>query len=253
MKVLFSGAWITRPRNDGGEKSTIYALIDPRDFSVRYVGKTVEKIQARLRGHISEARRSSKTYHRLTWIRHLLAGGKTPEIRPLEIVDKKDESAAERRWVSAYRARGADLVNGTDGGEGASGRAVSEETRRKISQSKVGRPGRKHTLETRAKMRAPRGERFTELARERARQANTGRKIPRDIVEKSAAKRRGKKFSPAHRAAISEALRGKPKTATARANMSKSAQRRTKCRSRSPVTGQWVGATPSEQENSGTT
>ena len=43
----------------------IYALCDPRDGAVRYVGKSVDP-EARLRGHIQESRKTDYYRHRRT-------------------------------------------------------------------------------------------------------------------------------------------------------------------------------------------
>ncbi len=70
-----------------------------------------------------------------------------------------DALALEKDRISFWREI-VDLANKTDGGDGVSGLVMTEEARRKMSEKAKGRPGvksmlgRKHSLETRAKMRA---------------------------------------------------------------------------------------------------
>ena len=52
-------------------KHYIYGLIDPRDYKVRYVGKTSQRMKTRLAHHIGQAKRGnpSPVY---AWLRSLL-------------------------------------------------------------------------------------------------------------------------------------------------------------------------------------
>ena len=96
----------------------IYALVDPRDGQVRYIGKTSCTLSLRLSRHIASAKHElDSAYHRLTWLRKLLALGLLPEIRELER-NPTDWAEAEARWIQHGRSHGWDLTNGTLGGEG---------------------------------------------------------------------------------------------------------------------------------------
>ncbi|MGH9024078.1 MAG: NUMOD3 domain-containing DNA-binding protein, partial [Acidimicrobiia bacterium] len=83
-----------------------------------------------------------------------------PEIEVLEEYDRpEDLPEAERFWIAYYRSLGCRLTNLTNGGDGASGRTltsdarariaaankargpISEETRRRMSESHRGRRG----------------------------------------------------------------------------------------------------------------
>lgn len=116
----------------------------------------------------------------------------------------------ERERISYWRACGIKLVNLTDGGEGATGVKVSDETRRKISQKSR---GRRHTSETRAKMslaakgnkRAVGAVRSPEyLAALSAR--STGRVMSPEAVEKMRLRKIGRKLSDEHKAKIKAAV-----------------------------------------------
>lgn len=105
--------------------SIIYALRDPRDGATRYIGKC-SSLPHRFRAHLNDKGSTRKA----RWIRSLLAIGLSPEAVELEMVEG-DWQAAERRWISHFRAEGADLCNHTDGGEGLVG--ASRETRQKLA------------------------------------------------------------------------------------------------------------------------
>ena len=72
--------------------------------------------------------------------------------------------ALERRYIRWYgkKIEGGILLNRTDGGEGSSGISLSDETKKKISQSLSGENhpmfGKTHTEDSLSKMRKPRSE-----------------------------------------------------------------------------------------------
>lgn len=135
---------------------TIYTLSDPVSGDVRYVGKTIKTLKARLQIHVAHAKRGNKT-HRCNWIRSLIAQGLAPIIDEIEVVDDTARWAdRETHWISKFSSEGARLTNATAGGEGShgyiqtaeqrakrsaslKGRAISEEWRAKLSAAAKGR------------------------------------------------------------------------------------------------------------------
>jgi hypothetical protein len=151
----------------------IYGLFDPRTGQLRYIGKTMQPLNERVNQHL--ARVSSKT-HKNMWLRQLKEQGMRPTCVSItqctvDVVDQR-----ERELIALFKELGADLTNHTVGGEGGdtwSGRRHSQETRRKMSEIKVGkvfsqetrdrmsqsaklRIRHPHSEETRAKMREAR-------------------------------------------------------------------------------------------------
>jgi len=118
-----------------GNNVFIYELIDPRNGLARYVGVTKNSLQRRLNQHISDAKRGGKSY-RCKWIRKLISLNLLPVIRLIETVSEKEREEKEKYWISFYGRE--NLVNGTDGGEGVLGLIVSEETKKKLSESHLG-------------------------------------------------------------------------------------------------------------------
>jgi predicted GIY-YIG superfamily endonuclease len=128
------------------EIHVIYALVDPRNNSVRYVGYTRNALPARLSQHLRQAKhRAGKgySYHTINWVNELVSVGLRPEIVPLE-THVTDWAARERFWIWLMRDRlGCELTNTRDGGGGGAirppsplqGRTLSQETRNKISEA----------------------------------------------------------------------------------------------------------------------
>lgn len=111
----------------------IYVLRDPRDSSIRYVGKTINP-DKRLKGHIWE---SSKTNtHKANWIKSLLSIGLKPTIKVIEECSDNEWEEKEKYYIALYKEQyGKLLTNGTSGGEGG-----------------ITKPGMKHTAESKKKM-----------------------------------------------------------------------------------------------------
>lgn len=122
----------TTPKNVN-DITKIYVLKDPDSKEVRYVGKTVQSLIARLGQHIYDAK--SKKNHRAYWIQKLVDGGKLPLIEEIDSCSWKDSSDLETFYIAKYKSEGANLVNQTEGGEGTLGKIVSEETKKKQSES----------------------------------------------------------------------------------------------------------------------
>ncbi|KKL99402.1 hypothetical protein LCGC14_1814790 [marine sediment metagenome] len=94
----------------------IYALRDPRDGEIRYVGKSNDPKQ-RLRFQISRAKHAPST-HLHSWIRGLLAEDLKPDQIILDAVAHNDWKSAEAAWMAEMIRDGCRLVNLAAGGEG---------------------------------------------------------------------------------------------------------------------------------------
>lgn len=156
----------------------IYALIDPRDQRVRYVGKS----SSGLRRPESRWKTSWYRKHDYTqcgfWVRELDRLDLVPIVKILEDFGKftdrhlfvENYNLAERRWISKMREEGYELLNRTDGGEGDFGfvcshrKTLSKTHRENIGKSVSGKKnsfygkrligsqnpffGHRHSLET---------------------------------------------------------------------------------------------------------
>lgn len=90
----------------------IYALIDPRDHSMRYIGKANDAMK-RLQTHMRDCVRRDTPVYR--WIRKLVGLGQSPEI--LVLSECEGWQAEERRLIARARERGYRLLNVADGGD----------------------------------------------------------------------------------------------------------------------------------------
>jgi NUMOD3 motif len=114
-------------------ETTIYALLDPTDGQIRYVGKTRGTLHARLRTHLNDVRRGRVYIPRQKWMAALLASGRTPSITVLQTVPTERWQDAERGWILSLRSFGCSLLNATGGGDGLTLYAPTEATKKKLS------------------------------------------------------------------------------------------------------------------------
>src|SRR2546429_3977891 len=123
----------------GASAVCIYGLSEPEeDWNVRYVGKAQQKpgespahtIARRLRHHLTEARNHQGSgYRKLNRLRHHLSQAQTPGSLLLDIGETQTWESLEKWHIAAHRAAGYDLVNETDGGDGAPGYVYTPQQR----------------------------------------------------------------------------------------------------------------------------
>ena len=106
----------------------LYGLFDPADGRLRYVGYTRHPRQ-RYWSHIDQRGRGRT--HKNHWIKALVAGGRLPVMRVLDLVPEGQHLLSERRLIELFPDF--HLTNGTAGGDGVPGVVLSREARRTIS------------------------------------------------------------------------------------------------------------------------
>lgn len=94
----------------------IYALVDPRNEQVRYIGKSKDPID-RYRNHYNSAR--DKNTHKRNWINNLRKDGLRPELLVIDEVESDNWVFWECFYISLYKSYGFNLVNYTSGGDGS--------------------------------------------------------------------------------------------------------------------------------------
>ena len=95
------------------ETTFIYGLVDPRTQELRYVGKT-DNLKKRYKEHHCDLREDS---YRTRWLKSLKRDGIKCEMFVIEEVPLSGWEEAERFWIGYFRFVGAQLVNGSDGGD----------------------------------------------------------------------------------------------------------------------------------------
>lgn len=170
-------------------ESVIYALVDPRDKSVRYVGHT-SALRGRLAVHRYQARKGYRD-HRARWIRGLLLAGLEPECRVLSECGVSLAPHLECYWIATLRNQGCSLTNHTDGGEGMVGMRHTDESKARIGSYWKGKKRGPHSpLHT---------QRLSEACKAR------GGPSP-EVRRKANEARRGGTGSPLQRSRVSEAM-----------------------------------------------
>lgn len=94
----------------------IYALIDPRNDQVRYIGKA-NNPEERYTNHFNSAR--DKNTHKRNWINSVRNDGYRPELLILDQVSVSEWVYWEIFYISLFKTLGFDLVNYTSGGDGS--------------------------------------------------------------------------------------------------------------------------------------
>lgn len=118
----------------------IYTLSHPITNEIRYVGKTTESLEKRLKRHLIESRQ--KSCHRHLWINSLINDRLIPKIEILDDVHEENWQLWETYWIAQFKNWGFNLVNLTLGGEGFNwkGKTHKEESKQKMSEAKIGKP-----------------------------------------------------------------------------------------------------------------
>ena len=99
----FSGR---KPRR--GDTEIVYALADPRDGAVRYVGVT-NNLLGRLNEHM---RMYGGNARKNAWLQELVDAHLLPYVVTLEVIaDEEHWREREVAWIVAYVKAGADLLN----------------------------------------------------------------------------------------------------------------------------------------------
>lgn len=103
----------------------IYALIDPRNEEIRYIGKSVNPAHRFKYGHMNEFKRYKsgkvKGYHKLYWIDELHKEGLEPRLCIIEEVQDDNWQEREKQFIRNCILQGCRLVNISEGGDGCGG------------------------------------------------------------------------------------------------------------------------------------
>lgn len=199
----------------------IYALVDPRNEEVRYVGWTLN-VTKRLQGHVSCSRTGAEKTHKSNWIKSLLEIGLSPRMDILESGSGDGWGEAETRWIQHYRDLSHSLTNIASGGEGTTGCTPSAETRQKLRDVMRSRVFSEEHRERISRAKTGVTSPSIKMAAAAAQAANYGRKQTDTEKELRASKLRGRKRSPEEITKTLLANTGKKRTTEQRQRISKS-------------------------------
>lgn len=152
-----------------GKQVFIYALVDPENGDIRYIGKSIRPEQ-RLQNHMNEV----SNCHRSHWLQSLKKNGQKPDLLILEeIRGEFPWQESEKYWIARGRREGWPLTNNTAGGDGVTG--LPEETRKRMAAVWK---GRKHSPESRKRIgESKRGFVHSESTKAKMSKAHSGREI----------------------------------------------------------------------------
>lgn len=214
----------------------VYIFIDPRNDEAFYVGKG---FGWRWKRHLTLRGPNKHLRNRIRAIRN---AGLEPKLERCFAIDEEDAFRMEKDLIKTFGRRDqgtGTLCNYTDGGEGSTGRTgfthspeskakisnsqkgkiISEETRKKLSVAKKGKP-QNHSMETHAKRKATLNTpEFRKYLSERAKRTVTPEHLA-EMTEKARIKNIGIKRSDDHRKKISEAQKGRKFSDETRLKMS---------------------------------
>ena len=165
---------------------SIYALVDPRNDKIRYVGKTSKRLEQRLGEHYRDLGRRG---HKANWIRSVWDEGLRVIIRLLEECPEEKWQEREIFWIKSFEG----LTNQTIGGEGKTGCVVTEESRAKMS---LAHKGYCPSAESRSRQsRAIMGHSVSAETRAKISRSNTGKRRSAETRAKISIDRTGRRHS----------------------------------------------------------
>lgn len=133
----------------------IYKAVNKKNGKI-YIGKTVRNLKTRMSRHLHESKKDEKNTHFYNAIKK--HGFESFEWSVVEkCINENHLNLAEQAYIELYKMQGFELYNMTKGGDGILGCSRTIATRKKISESTIGREapnkGKPHSEETKNKIR----------------------------------------------------------------------------------------------------
>ena len=134
----------------------IYALIDPRNQEVRYIGKAANPLKRLKYGHLNELNRfilgKTPGYHKLYWLKQLYDVGLVPKLKILEEVNSTNWQQREIEIIEKFKITNK-LTNISKGGLGSGGMSGKKQSNEHKAKIKHSRAWYKPSEETKQKIR----------------------------------------------------------------------------------------------------
>jgi hypothetical protein len=130
------------------DQRQIYALVDPRDGEIRYIGQG--RAHKRLQWHLRHARDpKAPNTHRRNWVLSVLNDDLVPTLLILEdnITNEATLNRREREWIAWGTACGWRLTNSTPGGDDWGRYHRDADHRAAMSERLMGHAVDEHTRE----------------------------------------------------------------------------------------------------------
>lgn len=157
-----------------------------------YIGKTTKTIEERFQGHIRHSRRQGQTLLYRALRKYGTEAFITTELE--SGFDNEDAlNEAEIRYIAELKPQ----YNMTAGGDGTSGLVVSEETRKKLSEVRKGKP--KSEEHKRKISEAKKGKPKSEEHKRKLSESHKGKKLSEETKRKMSESQKGKPKSEEHK------------------------------------------------------
>jgi len=167
----------------------IYTLSHPIILEIRYIGKTVSKLEYRLASHISEAKKGDNKSHKNSWIMSLLKQDLKPVIELLDKTTDDDWEWLEKYWINQFKHWNFNLINMTEGGDGNQNQFFSKqsiEKRRQSLKRRIDSGEIDYSKWSDKISKSHQGKVLSEATREKLRNINLGKKYSIEtIIKKS--------------------------------------------------------------------
>ncbi len=122
------------------EYTNIYSMYDPLyPNDIRYIGKTIMKINLRLNSHVRDSKLSINRYC-INWMKKVLREGRKPVIELIDVVETSNWKFWEIYWIAQFKAWGFELTNLTEGGDGTLGYRHTDKFKNDLSIRLKGKP-----------------------------------------------------------------------------------------------------------------
>lgn len=158
--------------------TTIYVFSDHTTYP-KYVGKA-KNFKKRIKQHENEDRFRYDTWF-YRWLNKQIRLGEAYYVDVLEVCEDNIWQEREKYWIKHLRELGYEICNMTDGGDGNNNQIFSEESNRKKSQHKIGKPLSK---ETRKKISdSHKGMKMSEETKKKLREINLGKPCPESVKD----------------------------------------------------------------------
>jgi len=182
-------------------------LIRNKMNSKLYVGKTIHSYRKRKREHKSAARKDSKTAFHCALRKygsHNFSG-----MVLFETDDPEELDELEMMTIDFLRTVAPNGYNLTEGGEGG---RLSDETKEKVRQSKLGKPRPDMISNQWNRGRRRVGWKHTKETIEKNRQSQLGKKHSEETKQKMSLSHKGKIFSAEHRRKLGKVNKGRKRS-----------------------------------------
>jgi group I intron endonuclease len=184
------------------EKIYIYGLVDAINNELKYIGKSINP-KSRYKKHLQDS--IKKISYKDKWIYSLLEKNIKPELLIIDEVDNESWVFWEKHYISYYKSIGCKLTNLSEGGDNPPNHTGRKRTEDEIERIRKSNLGKKRNEETRKKMSdSKKGKPILHLNNGKERSLSHKKNLSLSLKGRKSPKK-GKKYTEEHKKVLSEA------------------------------------------------